>query len=88
MVFRMRIDALGPGRRVRMTCSGDHPEWAGTTLEWEVDAAPDGATLRFSHRGWREITPFAASCNSTWGELMFRLKSHVEGGRPGPHWTE
>jgi hypothetical protein len=27
-------------------------------------------------------------CNSTWGELMYRLKGYLEGENPGPHWTE
>lgn len=29
-----------------------------------------------------------AICNSSWGELMYRLKNYVEGRNPGPHWTE
>lgn len=88
MVFRMVVDALEPGRTVRMSCSGDHPEWAGTSLEWRVEATPEGSILRFSHCGWREVTPFAATCNSTWGELMYRLKSYVETRRANPHWSE
>jgi uncharacterized protein YndB with AHSA1/START domain len=88
MVFRMVIDALEPGRTVRLACSGDHAEWAGTTLEWKVETAPEGSILHFSHRGWREMTPFAATCNTTWGELMYRLKSFVETRRANPHWIE
>jgi len=88
MVFRMVVDALEPGKRIRLSCSGDHPEWAGTTLEWKIEPSSNGAVLNFIHRGWREITPFAASCNSTWGELMYRFKNYVEGRKPGPHWTE
>jgi len=88
VVFRMVIDALEPGKTVRMSCSGDHPEWAGTKLEWKVETTPEGSILHFTHRGWREITPFAAGCNSTWGELMFRLKDYVETKRANPHWRE
>lgn len=87
-VFHMTIDALEPGKLVQMSCSGDHPEWAGTTLEWTIEPTPEGTVLHFVHRGWRASTPFMASCNSTWGELMFRLKDYVETGRTNPHWTE
>jgi hypothetical protein len=31
---------------------------------------------------------FCASCNSMWGQLMYRLKGFVEGNVPGPQWTE
>jgi hypothetical protein len=27
-------------------------------------------------------------CNSTWGELMYRIKDYLEGRNPGPHWRE
>ena len=87
MVFRMKVEALDPGKRVRLSCDGDHPEWKGTVLEWVVSGQGNTAVLSFVHRGWREMTPFCASCNSTWGELMFRLKSYAESGKPDPRWT-
>ena len=86
MVFRMKIEALEPGKRVRWSKSGDHPEWRGTSLDWEITGQGGSSALSFVHRGWREATPFFATCNSTWGELMYRLKGHVEGRNPGPHW--
>jgi uncharacterized protein YndB with AHSA1/START domain len=88
MVFRMKIDALDPGRGVRMSCGGDHPEWRNTTLEWRIEPADGGAVLKLDHRGWREATDFCASCNAMWGNLMFRLKAFVETGRPSPQWSE
>jgi uncharacterized protein YndB with AHSA1/START domain len=88
MVFRMKIETLDPGKRVAWSCHGDHPEWDGTTLTWTL-AREDGATvLRFTHGGWKSISDFCASCNSSWGELMFRLKDYAEGGNPGPHWKD
>jgi len=86
-VFRMTIEALEPGKSVRMICHGEHPEWNGTRLEWTILPDGGGSILNFVHRGWREMTPFCASCNSTWGELMYRLKGYVESGRPAPRWT-
>ncbi len=87
MVFRMVVEALEPGKRVRMACRGDHPEWRGTHLDWEISEEQGGTRLTFIHRNWRETTPFCASCNSTWGELTYRLKDYVEGKNPGPRWT-
>ena len=88
MVFRMTIDEIRPTRTVRMSCSGDHPEWAGTTLEWMVEQASNGSILRFDHRGWRQNTEFCASCNTMWGNLLFKLKRFVETGKADPQWTE
>ena len=88
MIFRMTIEELEPGRRVVMRCSGDHPDWSGTTLTWEIAAQDGGSVLRFTHGGWKSTGDYYASCNSTWGELMYRLKDYVEGRKPGPHWRE
>ena len=86
-VFRMTVETLDPAHRVVLRCHGDAPEWAGTTLAWTVEPAPEGSLLRFTHRGWRDVTDFCASCNSMWGNLMFRLKAFAETGKPGPQWT-
>jgi uncharacterized protein YndB with AHSA1/START domain len=95
VVFRMRIEQLDPGRRVVWTCDGGHPEWKGTKLTWEIRrgatdplSSDNVTTLRLRHSGWKEISDFYASCNSTWGELMWRLKDELEGRQPGPHWRE
>ncbi len=84
----MIVEKLDPGKQVVWTCHGDHPEWNGTTLTWNI-AREDGVSmLRFTHSGWKSVSDFCATCNSTWGELMYRLKDYVEGKNPGPHWKE
>lgn len=88
MVFRMDIKKLDAGKQVVMHCYGDHPEWADTTLTWTIDQADGKSILHLNHSGWKEVTDFCASCNSMWGNLMYRLKGHVEGRNPGPQWTE
>jgi len=88
MVFHMAVDKLVPSKEIVMSCHGDHPEWAGTKLTWKIERDGDHTSLRFIHSGWKEMTPFCASCNSMWGNLMFRLKAYVETGKAAPQWTE
>jgi len=88
MVFRMHIDELVADQRLVMSCAGDHPEWSGTKLEWTLAPGEAGGTvLSFTHRGWKAPTGFAASCNSMWGNLLYRLKAYVESGKPAPQWA-
>jgi uncharacterized protein YndB with AHSA1/START domain len=87
-VYRMIIKTLDPGKQVEWTCQGDTPEWTGTTLSWTVTPDAHGSMLRFTHGGWRSASEHFAICNSTWGELMYRLKGYLEGSNPGPRWTE
>jgi uncharacterized protein YndB with AHSA1/START domain len=86
MVFRMTVERLDAGKQVVWTCHGDHPEWNGTTLTWNIAQENGAAVLRFTHSGWKSVSDYCARCNSTWGELMYRLKNYVESGRPDPHW--
>jgi uncharacterized protein YndB with AHSA1/START domain len=87
-IFEMRVEALDPGRRVEWSCLGDNEEWKGTRLTWTVDPDEGGTRLRFVHGGWRSTEGWFGVCNSTWGELMYRLKAYAETGAPRPHWTE
>ena len=88
VTFRMTIEELTPPTRVVWSCHGDPAEWHGTRLSWEISPQGQGSVLRFRHANWRESSDFFAMCNSTWGELMYRLKAYAEGKNPGPHWTE
>ncbi len=87
-VFRMRIDELEPDVRVVWTCLGDPDEWEATKLIWDIRSGGDASSVRFTHADWREVTSLFAVCNSTWGELMYRLKDYLEGREPGPRWKE
>lgn len=88
MVFRMDVKKLEPGKQVVLDCYGDHPEWAGTRLTFTMTPQDAKTVLLLNHSGWKEATEFSASCNSMWGNLMYRLKAYVEGRNPGPQWTE
>lgn len=82
-VYRLRPLSLEPGRQAAWQCETGK-EWKGTTLVFQLQ--PQGATtvVRFSHAGWADASEFFVSCNTTWGELMFRLKAAAEGKAPGP----
>ena len=87
-VFLMKIDKLEAARQVVWSCYGGPPEWDGTTLTWDLSPEGEDTTLRFTHGNWKSANDYYAMCNSTWGELVYRLKDYVEGKNPGPHWKE
>jgi uncharacterized protein YndB with AHSA1/START domain len=64
-VFRMKIEKLDPGKSVVWNCHGDHPEWVGTILTWELRPEGDGTTLRFAQSQWKSVSEYCAMCNST-----------------------
>lgn len=88
MVFRMDVRTLEPGKQVILDCYGDHPEWAGTSSpsQWPLKMAKP-CFSSITADGKRSLNSAPAG-NSIWGNLMYRLKAYVEGGNPGPQWTE
>jgi uncharacterized protein YndB with AHSA1/START domain len=87
-IFRMRIDELTPAKRVRWSCEGDVDEWIDTEIRFDLEPdEADGSKLRFRHKNWHSTAGIYAQCNTTWGNLMFRLKAFAEGKNPGPLFT-
>jgi hypothetical protein len=85
-IYRLRSIIQQPSTNAEWVCeSGD--EWCGTRLSFQIGAAKSGTLLRFTHAGWRAESEYFTSCNTTWGELMFRLKAAAEGKTPGPLFT-
>jgi hypothetical protein len=82
-VYRVRLVSSQPPHRAEWICETGK-EWIGTHIVFELCAAGIGTALAFSHSGWHAETDYFTSCNTTWGELMFRLKAAAEGRNPGP----
>lgn len=86
-IYKLRVSAQTAPTHIDWICeSGD--EWNGTHIVFDLEANKNGTLIRFAHAGWRAETPYFISCNTTWGELMFRLKEVAEGGKPGPLFTK
>lgn len=82
--FTMETADHQPGRRLAWDCTGEVDEWAGTRLVFELEDDGEGTWLSFDHRGWADVDPYFAQCNTTWGQLMYVLKGYLEGDEPGP----
>jgi hypothetical protein len=82
-VYRLKLKVNAADAHAEWICeSGD--EWSGTRIVFRLEIRPSGTMLRFTHGGWRSETDYFTSCNTTWGELMFRLKAAAERHSRGP----
>jgi uncharacterized protein YndB with AHSA1/START domain len=88
IVFRMKIEILEPSKQVVWSCYGEQPEWNGTVLTWDIVREGSATMLRMTQGGWKSMSEMYAMCNSSWGELMHRIRDYVEGKKPGPHWQQ
>src|SRR5256886_17601677 len=50
---RMRVDELGPGKRVKWTGLADFPDWGASTVWWDDSPTQTRETrVGFHRRGW------------------------------------
>jgi len=82
-VYRLMAESKVSGKQIVWHCETGK-EWAGTRLIFDIQGTGNSTVLRFTHAGWQAETDYFLSCNTTWGELMFRLGSVAEGRNPGP----
>jgi hypothetical protein len=82
-LYRLRLaDGKSPVAAEWLCETGD--EWNGTHIRFRLEPGKSGIALRFTHAGWHAETDYFLNCNTTWGELMYRLKAAAEGKAPGP----
>jgi uncharacterized protein YndB with AHSA1/START domain len=87
VAFHFRIDDQDPAKLVRWTGVPGQKmpdEWVDTRIEVDLVATNGGTRMRFGHRNWKSAEGAYRVCNTTWGELMYRLRDHCEGRGRGP----
>jgi hypothetical protein len=82
-VYRLRLKADQPPLHTDWICETGN-EWSGTHIIFRLEPRGSGTLVRFTHGGWATETEYFVSCNTTWGELMYRLKAAAEGKSQGP----
>jgi|SRR5579859_386699 len=85
-VYRLRRTVDKPPTEVEWLCETGQ-EWTGTRISFRLEPGESGTLLRFSHADWQAATDYFVSCNTAWGELMYRLKAAAQGKAPGPLFT-
>lgn len=85
-VYRLRPSKKTPSE-VEWKCDSGE-EWRGTEIHFRTEPSRNSTLLRFAHFKWKKETDYFVLCNTTWGELMYRLKAAAEGRTPGPLFTK
>jgi uncharacterized protein YndB with AHSA1/START domain len=82
-VYRLRPQVHRTPHRAEWLCETGE-EWTHTRLIFELEPRAAATLVRFTHADWRSASDYFISCNTVWGELMFRLRSEAEGKARGP----
>jgi uncharacterized protein YndB with AHSA1/START domain len=78
---RIRVDAADRPARVRWTVlvSVPLPDWAGTTITFDIASAADGSTvLQFTHHGLTPQLECFSMCSAGWTQYLASLVDYVD----------
>jgi uncharacterized protein YndB with AHSA1/START domain len=88
MTFDFEVKEEISGERVVWRCLSGPPEWAGTTISFDIQRDSGAKTsVLFSHDGWattEESFPFIAY---SWAQILPRLKDLNESGHSSPFFN-
>ena len=60
------------------------PQWAGTTIHFDLRAEKDGTAVSFAHRGFAQADDRYAQTTTGWGIHLQSLKDYLETGTGNP----
>ena len=84
-VIRMDVEPTSHRRVVWSVDSAPlTPDWAGTTIVFEVEDSGDGSTIRFRHQGLTPELECYDMCHEGWTHYIASLASYVETGQGQP----
>ena len=81
-----RVEKLEPGKAVGWSAEQVPADWQGTRVLFELsDGTKTGfVTLRFSHTGFKAMTPVVTFTNYAWAQFLRSLKLFLETGKGEP----
>jgi len=80
-----RVEKLEPGKMVGWSAEQVPPDWKDTHVLFEVSKDQRGSVLlRFSHTGFKAMTPLVAFSSYAWAQYLRSLKLFLETGKGEP----
>jgi hypothetical protein len=77
-LYRLEILPCESPKEIHWLCTSGK-EWLDTKLIFSLKPNNAQTVVHFAHAGWETETDYFLACNTTWGELMYRLKAAAEG---------
>ncbi len=83
--WRARVLRAEPERAFELQLTEALPEWVGTRVGFELEAAEGGTHLRFHHAGWAGATDHYRTSAYCWALYLRLLARYVTKGEVSPY---
>jgi uncharacterized protein YndB with AHSA1/START domain len=82
-VMQFEVAELDADEKVRWI-SKSPPQWAGSSVTWQLTPVHNGTKLIFTHDGFAQVDEAYAQTRGNWEYFLASLKSHLETGKGTP----
>jgi uncharacterized protein YndB with AHSA1/START domain len=79
--MQLEVAELAQDKKVRWMPRQVPPQWAGTSVTWQLEPISNGTRLLFTHDGFTQIDEEPARA---WNFFLASLKSYLETGKGSP----
>jgi uncharacterized protein YndB with AHSA1/START domain len=82
-VIQFEVAELDADEKVRWI-SKSPPQWAGTSVTWQLTSVHNGTKLIFTHDGFAQVDEGDERLRGAWVYFLASLKSYLETGKGTP----
>jgi uncharacterized protein YndB with AHSA1/START domain len=83
-VLQFEVAELDQDEKVHWISRQGPPQWAGTSVTWQLTPVQNGTTLVFTHDGFAQVDGVYESTRGNWNYFLDSLKSYLETGKGTP----
>ena len=83
-VLQFEVAELNEGSKVHWISRQGPPQWAGTSVTWQLTPVPNGTKVVFTHEGFAQIDESNERTRGNWEYFLASLKSYLETGKGTP----
>ena len=83
-VLQFEVAELDAGENVHWISRQGPPQWAGTSVTWQLTPVHNGTKLVFTHDGFADVEEAYKQTRGNWAYFLDSLKSYLETGKGTP----
>jgi len=83
-VLQFEVAELNTGEKVRWISRQGPPQWAGTSVTWQLTPVQNGTHVVFTHDGFAHVDAVYEQTRRNWQYFLNSLKSYLETGKGTP----
>ncbi len=83
-VLQFEVAELNTGEKVCWISRQGPPQWAGTSVTWQLTPVQNGTHVVFTHDGFAHVDAVYEQTRRNWQYFLNSLKSYLETGKGTP----